>query len=81
MTTTYPQKITFGEMRVSGTHDILIYCRDNRCGHRVETSADGCPDHVRLSDIEPNFTCTRCGKSEEPDLDRTPTGTTAGLVN
>jgi hypothetical protein len=25
--TTYPQKITFGEMRVSGVRDVLIYCR------------------------------------------------------
>jgi hypothetical protein len=25
---TYPQKITFGEMRESGVRDVLIYCRD-----------------------------------------------------
>jgi hypothetical protein len=41
---------------------VLIYCRDHRCSHRVETSADGWADDVRLSDIEPNFTCTPCGK-------------------
>jgi len=40
----------------------LIYCRDHRCSHHVETNADGWPDDVRLSDIEANFTCTRCGK-------------------
>ena len=28
---TYPQKITFGEMREAGVRDVLIYCRDHRC--------------------------------------------------
>ena len=37
---TYPQKITFGEMRASGVRDVLIYCRDHRCSHHVEVSAD-----------------------------------------
>jgi hypothetical protein len=60
--TTYQQKITFGEMRESGVRDVLIYCRDHRCSHHVETNADGRPDDVRLSDIEPSFTCTHCGK-------------------
>jgi hypothetical protein len=38
MTTTYPQKITFGELRKSGVRDVLVYCRDQgeepgeRCG-------------------------------------------------
>ena len=59
--TTVPQIITFGEMRESGVRDVLIYCRDHHCSHHVETNADGRPDHVLLSDIEPNFTCTRCG--------------------
>ena len=39
--TTYQQKITFGEMRESGVRDVLIYCRDHRCSHHVETNADG----------------------------------------
>jgi len=34
---TYPQKITFGEMQESGGRDVLIYCRDQRCSHHVET--------------------------------------------
>ena len=38
-------------------------CRDHRCSHHVETNPDGWPDDVRLSDIEPSFTCTRCGKN------------------
>ena len=49
-------------MRASGVRDVLIYCRDHRCSHHVETNADGWPDDVRLSDIEPSFTCTRGGK-------------------
>jgi hypothetical protein len=28
----------------------------------IEISADRWPDHVRLSDIEPDFVCTACGK-------------------
>ena len=57
--TTYPQN---GEMRASGVRDVLVYCRDHRCSHHVEVSADGWADDVRLSDIEPGFVCTTCGK-------------------
>jgi hypothetical protein len=32
--TSYPQKITFGEMRASGVCEVLIYCRDHRCSQR-----------------------------------------------
>jgi len=28
----------------------------------IAISADRWPDHVRLSDIEPGFVCTACGK-------------------
>jgi hypothetical protein len=49
--TTYPQKITFGELRESGVRDVLIYCHDYRCSHHVETNAEGWPDHIRLSDV------------------------------
>lgn len=61
--TTFTQRMTFGEMRASGVRDVLIYCRDHRCAHHVETNADGWAYDVRLSDIEPNFTCTRYGKN------------------
>ena len=57
---TYPQKITFGEMRASGVRDVLIYCRDYRCGHHIEINANCWADDVRLSDIEPKFFCTWC---------------------
>jgi hypothetical protein len=33
---TYPQKITFGELRESGVRDVLIYCRDYHCSHSTE---------------------------------------------
>ena len=42
------------EMRASGVRDILIYCRDHRCSHHVETGADD----VRLSDIKDSSTCS-----------------------
>ena len=58
---TRPQKITFGELRTSGVRDVLIYCRDHRCSHHITISADRWPNHVRLSDIEPDFVCTACG--------------------
>ena len=32
---TRQQKITFGEMRASGVHGLLIYCSDYKCGHLI----------------------------------------------
>jgi len=60
--TTNSQKITF-EMRASGVREVLVYCRDHRCSHHVEISADHWADHIRLSDIEPGFLCTACGSA------------------
>jgi hypothetical protein len=58
-----PQKITFGEMRSNGGPTaVVVYCTDYRCSHSVAMSADAWPDDVRLSDIEPRFVCTVCGK-------------------
>jgi hypothetical protein len=57
-----PQKITFAEMRSSGVRGLLIYCADYRCRHRVAINGDRWPDDVRLSDLEPTFICTACGK-------------------
>jgi hypothetical protein len=56
------QKITFGDMRESGVRGVLIYCSDYRCSHYIAISADQWPDDVRLSDIEPRFVCSVCGK-------------------
>ena len=46
----------------SGVREVLIYCRDHRCSHHIPISAERWPDHMRLSDIEPDFVCTACGK-------------------
>jgi hypothetical protein len=35
---------------------------DQRCSHHIAMSADRWPDQIRLSDIEPDFACTACGK-------------------
>ena len=58
-----PQKITSGEMRSGGgPTGILVYCQDYRCSHSIEMSVEQWPDEVRLSDNEPRFICTACGK-------------------
>ena len=57
-----PVKITFAQMRNSGVRGILVYCSDYRCSHSLALMADSWPDDVRLSDIEPRFVCTACGK-------------------
>jgi hypothetical protein len=57
-----PLKITFAEMRTSGVRGVLIYCADYHCSHSIAISAGRWPDHVRLSDLEPRFTCRACGK-------------------
>ena len=49
-------------MRAAGVRDVLVYCRDHRCSHHVEINADRWDDEVRLSDIDPGFVCTACGK-------------------
>jgi hypothetical protein len=56
-----PQKITFAEMRSSGVRGLPVYCSDYRCSHYIAISGDRWPDDVRLSEIEPRFTCSVCG--------------------
>ncbi len=67
--TSYPVKITFGDMREMGVRDVLIYCRDHRCSGRGEMNADLWPDHVRLSD------CTKCGAEIRPKFGEAKMGT------
>ena len=43
----YQQKITFGEMRETGVRHVLIYCRDHKCSHHIEVSADRCGTVVK----------------------------------
>jgi hypothetical protein len=33
---------------------------DYRCAHHVEMNAELWPDDIRLSDLEPKFTCQVC---------------------
>jgi hypothetical protein len=56
------QKITFAEMRAAGVRGLLIYCNDYHCSHWTAISGDQWPDDVRLSDLEPRFTCQACGR-------------------
>jgi hypothetical protein len=56
------QKITLAEMRSAGVRGILVYCSELHCSHWTSLDADRWSDAVRLSDIEPLFTCQACGK-------------------
>jgi hypothetical protein len=57
-----PAKITFADMRDMGVRGLLIYCSDYKCGHLITVSGDRWPDEMRLSDLEPRFICSACGK-------------------
>ena len=57
-----PEKITFADMRDMGVRGLLIYCSDYKCSHLVTMSGDRWPDQTRLSDLEPRFICSACGK-------------------
>jgi hypothetical protein len=46
----------------SGASCILIYCSDYTCGHSQAASGNQWAGDLRLSDIEPRFTCRRCGR-------------------
>jgi hypothetical protein len=55
------QKITIAEMRESGPTRLIVYCGDYKCAHSVVIEANRWADDVRLSDLEPKFTCRACG--------------------
>jgi hypothetical protein len=40
----------------------LIYCADHHCSHLITMNGDRWPDDMRLSDLEPRFVCSACGK-------------------
>jgi hypothetical protein len=57
------QNITLGEMRANdGPRLLIVYCADFKCSHSVIISSSLWPNHVRLSDLEPRFTCKACGR-------------------
>ena len=55
-------KITFAEMRASGVRGLLVYFSNYLCSHSIAIGGDRWPDDVRLSDLEPRFLCSACGK-------------------
>lgn len=55
------QKITLGEMRESGPTRLIVHCTDYKCAHSVVIDASRWGDNLRLSDLEPRFTCRACG--------------------
>ena len=46
----------------NGPRRLLVYCSDHRCSHPVVVDAAPWGDDVRLSDLEPKFTCKACGR-------------------
>jgi hypothetical protein len=54
------RKITLGEMRESGPTRLIVYCGDYKCAHSVVIDASRWGGDVRLSDLEPKFTCQTC---------------------
>ena len=48
-------------MRQSGPTRLLVYCGDYKCAHFIVIDAGQWADDVRLSDLEPKFTCQVCG--------------------
>ena len=60
-----PQKITFADMREMSVRALLIYWTDGHCSRSTTIGPGACDrrgDGVRLSDLEPKFTCKACGK-------------------
>ena len=53
-------KITLGGMRESGPTRLLVYCGDYKCAHSIVMDAARWNHGVRLSDLEPLFTCRVC---------------------
>ena len=47
--------------RESGPTRLIVYCADCKCAHHVVADASRWGDDVRLSDLEPRFTCQVCG--------------------
>jgi hypothetical protein len=55
-----------------GVRGVPIYCANYQRLHWTAISGDRWPDDVRLSDLEPRFTCQACGRhgaDVRPDFD------------
>jgi hypothetical protein len=69
------------DARVRRPSPLLVYCGVYKCAHSVVISSERWPDHIRLSDLEPKFTCQACGKRGadfRPLFERARMGTGAG---
>ena len=55
-----PRSVT--RMAARPPRGIVIYCGDYHCSHSTAISGDRWSDDLRLSDLEPRFACTVCGK-------------------
>ena len=49
------------KMRESVPTRLIVYCADYKYAHSVIIDASGWGNDVRLSDLEPKFTCQVCG--------------------
>ena len=47
-------------LAIAGVRGLLIYCSDYKCSHLITMSGDA--DDMRLSDLQPRFVCSACGK-------------------
>ena len=71
--TTYPQKISFGELHASGVRDVVAAAVIAAVDQHIAISADRWPDYVRLSDTESGSLCTACGErgaEVQPNFDQ-----------
>jgi hypothetical protein len=56
---TWPQADRSRDM---GLRNVLVYCAIYHCMRSIAMSGDQWPYDLRLSDVEPRFICTACGK-------------------
>ena len=45
-----------------GPARLIAYCSEFKCSHSIVVDAKPWGDDVRLSDLEPKFTCKACGR-------------------
>ncbi|XIA64728.1 hypothetical protein ACFIOY_39100 [Bradyrhizobium sp. TZ2] len=65
-------------MLESGPTRLIVYCGDYGCAHSVLIDAGRWGGDVRLSDLEPKFTCQvcgHCGADIRPLFEHAPMGT------
>jgi hypothetical protein len=48
-------------MREPGPTRLIVNCADYKCAHSIVVDTSRWGDDLRLSDLEPGFTCQVCG--------------------